>query len=985
MKCLYCGKKIALLRKLKDSEFCKDEHRQQYLREQEQMALARLTGSQLWAKGEKADRDEAEKVRTEAAQAAPEVKAGLKSFLPLPPHVISRKGFLRLRPDTFPQLPDVWLPEFRVAVDTSDLRISIAETAAKAPAAVLELAAGQDQPRPDPEAVVPPEAGLRAPSIGPDPTVWMRSAGAAFVPYLEHELAWPISLGLINVPGVPLQAPHPGKAGLVGQPIPPPSLTAAAAAVPETFVELFAVALVLPLAFLRPMAGAAPPPEPELLPETAAPPLPHAAPAAHTGPEPLAFPLLPAFSPALASREADLEFLALPATEPEFVEVPDVPLTDPPASISIYALHPPRTQTIPLRPRKPRTREIFFATPRLHDLPALAAAVARSNWEAKLTSPGTKPWEAGPLSLPARLQPIRTGSLPSAILAFEAAGEPAAAALPVLAVPPANPQLPWARQAGLDGCAAAGFPAAPPAAAPLTAEAWNTDVQEPALTAAPVALALAAAGLQAPNPLTASAGSQPLIRCSTPSPLDGGQSAAPRSPTWIPARISTAMRASGGLAPVKPTGNGGRHTPRRFGPEFEPLAGASPPETAYPAAASLAGGAPPLISEMWPVLPAEALPYPASTVAMQPLEAAWPEGNAQLPRLRAGILEDRALRERLGGRLGGRTSAGGRMGRLFHGFSPPAFAIPARPDAKWLVMLVPVALLLAVYSLTGGGAKPRPVTTAQTSTPAPAEAAAIIPEALAEAPASPAGNSRRRRKLTPAEPPVAVAAPEPVAIVPAAAESNAGFADGVKASIMRRAAISFTDDFRTGLADWQGGDNWSTQWSYDAAGFLNTGPLALYSPSMSLSNYRMEFLGQIDRKSLGWVFRAKDLKNYYATKITLVRGGPLPSAVIERYAVINGKESQHQRRPLPLQIRTDTLYRVRMDVNDEDFTLTVQGQVVDHWSDSSLKHGGIGFFSAKGELARLRWVEVSHQYDFLGRLCALLVPYQIPARDGSLK
>jgi hypothetical protein len=56
---------------------------------------------------------------------------------------------------------------------------------------------------------------------------------------------------------------------------------------------------------------------------------------------------------------------------------------------------------------------------------------------------------------------------------------------------------------------------------------------------------------------------------------------------------------------------------------------------------------------------------------------------------------------------------------------------------------------------------------------------------------------------------------------------------------------------------------------------------------------------------------------------------------------------------------------------------------MDSWSDSRLKHGGIGFFNARGEDSRVRWVQVTHQYDMLGRLCAYLAPYNIPSSSGS--
>ena len=42
MRCLHCGNRISLLRKLKDSEFCSDEHREFHALQQQQLAVARL-------------------------------------------------------------------------------------------------------------------------------------------------------------------------------------------------------------------------------------------------------------------------------------------------------------------------------------------------------------------------------------------------------------------------------------------------------------------------------------------------------------------------------------------------------------------------------------------------------------------------------------------------------------------------------------------------------------------------------------------------------------------------------------------------------------------------------------------------------------------------------------------------------------------------------------------------------------------------------
>jgi hypothetical protein len=57
--------------------------------------------------------------------------------------------------------------------------------------------------------------------------------------------------------------------------------------------------------------------------------------------------------------------------------------------------------------------------------------------------------------------------------------------------------------------------------------------------------------------------------------------------------------------------------------------------------------------------------------------------------------------------------------------------------------------------------------------------------------------------------------------------------------------------------------------------------------------------------------------------------------------------------------------------------------MVDTWTDARLPKGGIGFFTARGEESRVRWVALTHQYDMLGRLCAYLAPYETPTTNGS--
>jgi hypothetical protein len=207
--------------------------------------------------------------------------------------------------------------------------------------------------------------------------------------------------------------------------------------------------------------------------------------------------------------------------------------------------------------------------------------------------------------------------------------------------------------------------------------------------------------------------------------------------------------------------------------------------------------------------------------------------------------------------------------------------------------------------------------------------------------------------------------------------------NNVHQTILNRAAIDLTDDFRSGLDAWESRSNLTSSWSYDASGFVQPGPLAIFKPSSEMTDYRLQFLGEIDQKGLGCAFRAATLDNYYAIKLVVAKPGPLPLVRLVRYAVINGKEERHIEHPLPVATRPDTLYRMVVDARGGDFTIMVQGQVVDFWSDHRLPKGGIGFFCGRGEKARIRWVEVSHQYDALGRLCAYLAPYGFDGRNGN--
>ena len=113
--------------------------------------------------------------------------------------------------------------------------------------------------------------------------------------------------------------------------------------------------------------------------------------------------------------------------------------------------------------------------------------------------------------------------------------------------------------------------------------------------------------------------------------------------------------------------------------------------------------------------------------------------------------------------------------------------------------------------------------------------------------------------------------------------------------LLSRAAVRLYDDFRGGLSAWNGKEGWARTWKYSDASFLEPGDLAIYTPTAEMRDYTVEFLGQIERRSLNWVFRAKDLQNYYAMRIVITRTGPLPAAALVRYAVKIGRASCRER------------------------------------------------------------------------------------------
>jgi hypothetical protein len=209
---------------------------------------------------------------------------------------------------------------------------------------------------------------------------------------------------------------------------------------------------------------------------------------------------------------------------------------------------------------------------------------------------------------------------------------------------------------------------------------------------------------------------------------------------------------------------------------------------------------------------------------------------------------------------------------------------------------------------------------------------------------------------------------------PAAAAAQPGFMARVRRAVASRAASQVTESFHSGMAAWGEGKRLAPAgWTRNPAGYVMPGPLALFRPSLDYRDYRVEFFGQIEHQGMSWAVRARDPKNYYAIKFTVVEPGLRTMIAIEHYPVVKGRKGHHIRVPLPeVMFHSNTPYRVEVAVKGNRITTSIEGQQVDSWSDDTLPRGGVGFFAEAGERARIYWLRVSKNEDFLGRICAYL-------------
>jgi hypothetical protein len=214
-------------------------------------------------------------------------------------------------------------------------------------------------------------------------------------------------------------------------------------------------------------------------------------------------------------------------------------------------------------------------------------------------------------------------------------------------------------------------------------------------------------------------------------------------------------------------------------------------------------------------------------------------------------------------------------------------------------------------------------------------------------------------------------------------QGGGGFGQLIGNLIQSQASSTLHDDFHAGLSGWEGLKSIGSDWTL-SSGEVHPTSLRLWKPSTSLSNYELQFMGHIDRKSMDWVFRAADLHNYYATKLVMTGPGPLPNAGLVRFVVLDGRERERVELPLPLTLERGVDYKVSVSVRGNHFLTSVNGQLISSWMDARISRGGVGFFSEDGEASVLKWVSVSDRDSFLARVASHFSLIMVPTTAIAL-
>ena len=135
--------------------------------------------------------------------------------------------------------------------------------------------------------------------------------------------------------------------------------------------------------------------------------------------------------------------------------------------------------------------------------------------------------------------------------------------------------------------------------------------------------------------------------------------------------------------------------------------------------------------------------------------------------------------------------------------------------------------------------------------------------------------------------------------------------------------------------------------------------LVLYTPSLSYTDYRMEFTWRVNSKGVAWVFRAKDRENYYAVRIKPQGSGSSHMFSVERFTLHRAVEKSRAVKVVAGSKADPSLLHIKLDVAGSTFRLYLDEKAVSQWTDTRLPTGGLGFIEEGNQRAEVQSLRIS--------------------------
>jgi hypothetical protein len=155
------------------------------------------------------------------------------------------------------------------------------------------------------------------------------------------------------------------------------------------------------------------------------------------------------------------------------------------------------------------------------------------------------------------------------------------------------------------------------------------------------------------------------------------------------------------------------------------------------------------------------------------------------------------------------------------------------------------------------------------------------------------------------------------------------------------------------------GGNWMRESAVAGdPGVKQSRQLVLYRPALKAADCRFEFDWKTASGDVGLIFRAKDLGNYYAVRLKVFRPGSNPTFAAEYFSVYHFVEGPHNEKIMVFS-RNDPVVHVRMDVFGPMFTLYMQNNAAEYWTDAQLSSGAVGFLEEWNRSAEIHGVRIS--------------------------